>query len=267
MSQRSTPPSGPAVLGVNQATSGAPGANRVAAAARTAGHNRHPERHPKASSPMRTMTARLTAILGGAALATGLLAGFAGAASAAPGDLPPSTDRVIGTPPLNSNRLMVATSATVGARIVSVPRIGKAAETPDSQVWTFDNSRKFDDAGNVIRGGRSFIFQPTFDRPGVRPLCVDVVGNSTAAGAAFELRPCDGTPSQVFVQVGDVRFPNLKNAFSGLYMQVEQNGAIVQQPFAKEDFKASIAERNATKALNDAKIFAPRPKVFGIGGA
>jgi hypothetical protein len=217
---------------------------------------------------MRTTTARrLTAALGGAALATGLLAGFAGAASAAPGDLPPSKDRVI-RPQFASGELLVPTSGSPGARIVTRPRIGKAQNTPESQVWTFDNSKKFDDNGKVIRGARSYIFQPTFDKPGVRPLCVDVVGNSTEAGAGLELRPCDGTPSQVFRQVGDVQAPFLQNVLSGLNLERQADGTVVQQPFVPRPApNASLAERTALRERGGAQIWQPDPKTFGFGGA
>src|SRR5688572_21513894 len=115
---------------------------------------------------MRTKNkSRFGAIFGGAALAAGLIVGMAGAANAAPGDVPPSKDRVIR--PNGTQNLVVPTSASVGARIVSQPRIGQALNTPESQVWTFDNSSKFNQDGRVIRGGVSYVFQPTFGKPGV----------------------------------------------------------------------------------------------------
>jgi hypothetical protein len=216
---------------------------------------------------MRTNTLRrFVSLLGGAAIATGALAGLAGTAHAAPGDLPPSKDQVI--QPLNTQNLLVPTGANAGARIVSKPRIGKAQETPESQVWTIDNGKKFDQNGKAIKGGISFVFQPTFGKAGVRALCIDVVGDSTAAGAALELRPCDGTPSQVFVRVGDVKVPFLQNFRSGLNMEVLANGNVVQQPFVGAvPSNASAAERQALNARNSAQKFLPRPKTIGVGGA
>ncbi|MEV0568545.1 RICIN domain-containing protein [Dactylosporangium sp. NPDC050588] len=206
------------------------------------------------------------AVVAGAALATGLLSGLAGTANAAPGDVPPAKDRVI--QPQGTKNLLVPTGANAGARIVAKPRIGQAQDTPESQVWTFDNSKKFDQNGKPISGGVSFVFQPTFGKPGVRALCIDVVGDSKQAGAAFELRPCDGTPSQVFVRVGDVQVPFVQNVLSGLNMEVQANGAVVQQPFVgRVPANATPAERQALQARNNAQHFLLSPKAFGVGGA
>jgi hypothetical protein len=216
---------------------------------------------------MQTKTLRrVTALFGGAALVTGMLAGFAGATNAAPGDLPPSLNRVIA--PVNTKNLVVPTGAANGAQIVSVPRIGQADATPDSQVWTFDHAKRFDANGKVVRGALSFIFQPTFNKPGVRPLCIDVANDSTQVGAPFVLRPCDGTPSQTFVTLGDLQFPLLQNVLSGLKVEVLTNGNVTQQDFPpRPAANASPAERQALRARSQAQTFLLSPKSFGIGGA
>ncbi|SBT38793.1 RICIN domain-containing protein [Micromonospora auratinigra] len=209
---------------------------------------------------------RLATVLGTTVVAGGVLSGFAAAASAAPGDPPPSRDRVI--QPFRTADLLVPTSGRSGARVVSQPRIGKAQDTPESQVWAFDNSRKFDQNGAVIRGGVSFIFQPTLGRSGVRPLCMDVAGDSAQAGASVELRLCDGTPSQVFTFVGDLQVPNVQNVRSGLNLEVQPDGTVVQRGFVgRAPAGASAQERAKLQARRDAQTFLPRPKSLGVGGA
>ncbi|MFI6132660.1 RICIN domain-containing protein [Micromonospora sp. NPDC051141] len=209
---------------------------------------------------------RLVTVLGATAVAGGVLSGFAGSASAAAGDIPPTRDRVI--QPVKTDNLLAPTSGRSGARVVSQPRIGKAQDTPESQVWANDNSRKFDQNGNVIRGAVSFIFQPTLGKAGVRPLCMDIAGDSAQAGASVELRLCDGTPSQVFVFVGDLQFPVVQNVRSGLNLEVQPNGTVVQQGFVgRIPVGVSAEERARLQARNNAQIFAPRPKALGIGGA
>ncbi|MFG1661421.1 RICIN domain-containing protein [Micromonospora chersina] len=216
---------------------------------------------------MRTASVRrVSTILSGAAVAAGLFSGIAGPANAAPGDVPPSKDRVI--QPQGTKNLLAPNGATAGARIVSQPRIGQAQNTPESQVWTFDRSKKFDQSGNDIKGGISFIFQPTFNKPGVRQLCMDVVTNSIQAGAGFELRPCDGTPSQVFLTVGDLQIPYVQNVLSGLNLEVKPGGEVVQQPFVgRIPSNATADERQRLKARDQAQRFLLNPKSFGVGGA
>ena len=209
---------------------------------------------------MRTLS-RL-AIVG---LALGATAGLATPASAAPGDPVPSQFQVI--QPTNTKNTLVPTGSNAGARIVAKPRIGTNRDTPDNQTWTFDRAKKFDAAGKVIKGGIAFVFQPTFGRAGVRALCMDVVGDSKSAGAAIELRACDGTPSQTFTFVGDLQFPLVRNALSGLQLEVKANGAVVQEGGIATPAGASAEEKKALQARRNAQFFTPRPREIGVGGA
>ncbi|MDG6103056.1 hypothetical protein Daura_16240 [Dactylosporangium aurantiacum] len=72
---------------------------------------------------MRTITLRrTTTLLGGAALATGLLAGFAAGPASAEDVLPPVKSQVI--VPAGTANVLQPAGNTAGARIVSKPRVG-----------------------------------------------------------------------------------------------------------------------------------------------
>lgn len=207
---------------------------------------------------MRTNVFRgITAIVGGTAVAAGLAMAFAAPAAAAPGDVKPLKDRVV-RPFNNAKNLLVPDGANNNARIRSKPRTGQANETPESQVWTEVTPA----GGQVV-----LVFQPTTN--GGRQLCMDVEGDSKNAGAAVILRPCDGTPSQTWKRIGGGGGPEfLQNLNSGLNMEVLANGQVAQQPFVgRVPANASLAERQALQARNNAQQFFLNPKAFGVGGA
>ncbi|GAA3198514.1 RICIN domain-containing protein [Dactylosporangium siamense] len=214
---------------------------------------------------MPTKTFRRTAsLIGGAALATGLLAGFTAGPAAAEDVRPPVKSQVI--EPAGTANVLVPNGANAGARIVSKPRIGKAAQTPDSQVWTKLFPKVIDANGKVVRNTTSYAFQPSL-QPGSRPLCIDVVGDSQQAGAALELRPCDGTPSQAFVFLTNDAQTFVQNAGSGLQMTVEANGTVVQRGFFKRVPNESREQTRERNRLTNTQLFRVGPREVGVGGA
>ncbi|MFI5916870.1 RICIN domain-containing protein [Dactylosporangium sp. NPDC051541] len=181
---------------------------------------------------MRTSTLRRTAtLLGGVALAAGLPAALNATPAAAEDVLPPVKDQII--QPTGGVNVLQPDGNKAGARIVLRPRIGQAGQTPESQVWTKQFPRI--DAATTVTSKvlpNAFAYQPSL-RPGSRPLCLDVVGDSQQAGAALELRPCDGTPSQAFVLLSNAGPTLVQNVGSGLALTVRADGTVVQRGFFK----------------------------------
>jgi hypothetical protein len=212
---------------------------------------------------MRTTRTRRTAtVLGGATLLAGIVAGtvasFAPAASAAPAPLPPSKDRVVRLAPDNLLQ-PVGNVGAPGTRVTVAPRVGKAQQTAEFQVWTQINNGK---------GTISLLFQPSANSG--RPLCLDVAGDSRNDGAPLELRPCDGTPSQSWRLLGGGTPPHfVQNVNSGLNMEAElRNNRVVQRGFVpRVPAGASIEERQALRERNSSQLFFLSPKSFGVGGA
>ena len=214
---------------------------------------------------MRTRTLRRTAtLIGGAALATGLLAGFGAGPAAAEDVLPPVKSQVI--EPSGTANVLQPNGTKAGARIVSRPRIGKARQTPDSQVWTKLFPKVIDGKGKVVRGATSYAFQPSL-QPGSRPLCIDVVGDSQQAGAALELRACDGTPSQAFVFLTNDVQTFVRNAGSGLQMTVEADGTVTQRGAFKRVPNESAEQTRERNRLVTTQLFRVGPREIGVGGA
>jgi hypothetical protein len=214
---------------------------------------------------MRTNTLRrAVTIIGGAAFATGLLAGLNAAPAAAEDVLPPVKSQVI--EPFGTANVLQPNGANAGARIVSKPRIGKAGQTPDSQVWTKLFPKVIDGNGKVVRGATAYAFQPSL-QPGSRPLCIDVVGDSQQAGAALELRPCDGTPSQAFIFLNNAIPTFVQNVGSGLQMTVEANGTVVQRGFFKRVPNETPEQSRERSRLTNTQLFRVGPRELGVGGA
>jgi hypothetical protein len=218
---------------------------------------------------MRTNTIRRAGAVAGAAAATllGLLTIAAGTASAAPGDVPPLKDRVVRS--FATNNLLVPQNGNVNAPILDTPRIGKANATPESQTWIeVTPSRAERNAltkqGFTFGSAVALQFQPSANN---RPLCIDVQNDSLNPGAALVLRPCDGTPTQLWERLGNNATEVLRNVRTRLNIEV-QNGRAVQQPFVgRIPSGISVQERQALLARNNAQLFFLSPKSFGVGGA
>ncbi|GAA3295279.1 RICIN domain-containing protein [Dactylosporangium vinaceum] len=195
---------------------------------------------------MRTSTFRRTATLcGGVALAAALLAGPSAAPAAAEDVLPPVKDQII--QPAGAANVLQPDGDKAGAWIVQRPRIGQAGQAPDSQVWTKQFPRI--EAATTVTSKvlpNAFAFQPSL-RPGRRPLCLDVVGDSQQAGAALELRPCDGTPSQAFVLLTNAGPTMVQNVGSGLTLTVQADGTVVQRGVFKRAETQSSGPQPRTK--------------------
>jgi Ricin-type beta-trefoil lectin domain-like len=182
----------------------------------------------------------LGAALVGAAALTGLTA------AATPAFAADVNDRVVRVSA--DNTVLQPDRSASGAAIRAVARIGKADDTPDSQVWKRLRARQ--------PGFFTLVHAPSEDS---RPLCIDVEGDSTQAGAALVLRPCDGTDSQAWRQLVSVPPSHLENKQSGLKMEVV-GGRLVQNDFPGSD-DADRTQRNARQLLFI------QPKTFGVGGA
>ncbi|MDG6103057.1 RICIN domain-containing protein [Dactylosporangium aurantiacum] len=120
--------------------------------------------------------------------------------------------------------------------------------------------------GKVVKGATSYAFQPSL-QPGSRPLCIDVTGDSQQAGAALELRPCDGTPSQAFVFLTNDVQTFVRNAGSGLQMTVEADGTVVQRGFFKRVPNETPEQSRERNRLTNTQLFRVGPREFGVGGA
>jgi hypothetical protein len=205
---------------------------------------------------MRTSTLRRTAtLLGGVALAAGLLAGLNATPAAAEDVLPPVKDQII--QPIGAANVLQPDGNKAGARIVLRPRVGQAGQTPDSQVWTKQFPRIEAATSKVLPN--AFAFQPSL-RPGSRPLCLDVVGDSQQAGAALELRPCDGTPSQAFVLLSNAGPTLVQNVGSGLALTVQVDGSVVQRGFFKRAETESGGEPRPQTKVTATQLFRFGPR-------
>jgi len=218
---------------------------------------------------MRTNTIRRVTATAGAAIAAllGLLTIASGTAFAAPGDARLLKDRVVRS--FATNNLLVPQNGNVNAPILDTPRIGKANATPESQTWIEVTPGKAErDAlakqGFTFGSAVALRFQPSADN---RPLCIDVQNDSLNPGAALVLRPCDGTPTQLWERLGANANPFLRNVRTRLNIEV-QNGRAVQQPFVgRIPSGISLQERQALQQRNNSQQFFLSPKSFGVGGA
>lgn len=150
-----------------------------------------------------------------------------------------------------STNILVPDRAAPGSAISSVPRIGKADDTPQSQVWQRGSARNG-------RGTFNLVFAPTIG-DGQRQLCLDVQGDSTQAGAPIVLRPCDGTDSQAWKKLSTAAFAQFENFGSGLKAELV-GGRLAQFEFPNRN-DADVRERTQLQQ------FSIVPKSFGIGGA
>jgi hypothetical protein len=189
-------------------------------------------------------TSLVRRVLGAALVGAAAITGLTGAAT--PAFAADVTDQVVRV--FSDNTVLQPDRSAPGAAIRAVARIGKADDTPDSQVWKRRPARQ--------PGFFTLVHAPS---EGDRPLCIDVDGDSTQAGAALVLRPCDGTDSQAWRQLVSVPPSHLENKQSGLKMEVV-GGRLVQNEFAGRN----DADR---KQRNDRQLLFIQPKSFGVGGA
>lgn len=173
------------------------------------------------------------------------------ALTAAPANAQPvadPSDRVI-TVAGQARLVLEPQSSTAGAAVNAVPRIGRANETPDKQVWKVKRARQ----GGTV----NLVHAPSEDAG--RELCIDVLGDSLDVGANLVLRPCDGTDSQAWRQLSRATFNQFENQESKLKMEVTRGG-LVQADFpARDDADRRVRTSNQQFNLG--------PKSFGIGGA
>jgi hypothetical protein len=164
-------------------------------------------------------TSLIRRVLGAALAGAAALTGLTGAATPAfAAEVPDTMVRVFA-----DNTVLQPDQSASGAAIRAVARIGKADDTPDSQVWKRRPARQ--------PGFFTLVHAPSEKD---RPLCIDVEGDSTQAGAALVLRPCDGTESQAWRQLVSVPPSQLENKQSGLKMELV-GGALVQNEFPGRD--------------------------------
>lgn len=147
--------------------------------------------------------------------------------------------------------ILVPDRSAPGSQIRSVPHIGGADDTPQSQVWQQPRARN---------GGGTFnlVHAPSIGGGG-RQLCLDVQGDSTEPGAPLVLRACDGTDSQAWRVLSTATFTQLENRGSGLKAELA-GGRLVQNNFPNRN-DADVRERNRLQA------FSIVPTSFGFGGA
>lgn len=163
---------------------------------------------------------------------------------------PDARDRVVRA--FAGNLVLEPERSASGAGIRAVARVGAADATPDRQVWRSERARQG-------RGAINLVHAPSVRGQGARPLCLDVDGDSRAAGARLVLRPCDGTESQAWRQLSTVPPSSFQNLESGLVMEVA-GGRLIQAGFPARD----DADR---RARTNAQLFFNEPKSFGVGGA
>jgi hypothetical protein len=156
-------------------------------------------------------------------------------------------DRVITD---RSGNVLAPDRSASGAVIRSVPRIGAANATPDSQVWQAPAARQ--------RGTFNLVFVPSLRDGGVQ-LCLDVRGDSTEPGAPLVLRPCDGTDSQAWKNQINTNPTGIVNSASGLLWELVDGRLVQNGPPARSD--ADFRQRARLQQ------FSISPKSFGIGGA
>ncbi|MBC8093481.1 MAG: RICIN domain-containing protein [Pseudonocardia sp.] len=160
-------------------------------------------------------------------------------------------DQVIRDQSNGFTNILVPDRAAPGSPIRSVPRIGKTTATPPSQLWRRESARNG-------RGTINLVHVPSID-DGDRQLCLDVQGDSTQAGAALVLRPCDGTDSQAWRNLSTSPFTQLENRGSRLKAELV-GGRLVQNGFPNRN-DADVRDRNRLQG------FSIVPATFGIGGA
>jgi hypothetical protein len=156
-------------------------------------------------------------------------------------------DQVVRDQSNGFSNILVPDRSAPGSPIRSVPRIGQADATPQSQVWQRQNTG----AGNF-----ALVHVPSL---GSQPLCVDIQGDPATAGAALVLSPCNGSDRQSWKQLSTAAFTQLQNKQSGLKAELV-GGRLVQNEFPKRT-DADFRERTKLQQ------FSIVPKTFGIGGA